>query len=102
LGKKYADGGSKGLVIFSQLGWFHYYYFRKNALPLPLDQNTVDFSAVIKNSNEVWLLVNDRYTGGWPVNGFLPVQKATMDAEFFLKDSVSFKQTQALFYRRKN
>ena len=91
----------KELIIFSQLAWFHNYYFRKYQLPFPIDQNTADFSATIKDKNEVWLFLNDRYTGGWPINGFLPEQQQIIEQEFEEKDVVQFKQTKAILYERK-
>ena len=100
-GNKHGNKSKEDLIVFSQLAWFHYYYFRKNDLPLPLDQNTADFSGILKNADEIWLLMNNRYTGGWPVNGFLPAQKEIIDKEFMLLDSIAFKQTQALLYKRK-
>ena len=88
-------------VIFSQLAWFHQYYFKKYDLPLPIDQNVCDFTSIVSTKDQVWLFMNDRYTNGWPVTGLLPEQKEIINREFVLTDSITFKQTTALRYNRK-
>lgn len=89
-------------LIFSQLAWFHEYYFRKYDCPVPLDQNVVDFSSLSLDVDSIWLLLNNRYTGGWPTSGFLPPQKEVVDNNFAPADSVIFRQTTAILYRRKD
>ncbi len=88
-------------IIFSQLSWFHTYYFQKNNLTIPIDQNRCNFDSIVQTTDRLWLFLNNRYTGGWPINGFLPNQKKIIENEFSLTDSVEFKQTKALLYRRK-
>lgn len=88
-------------VIFSQLAWFHEYYFRKYDLTSPVDQNLVNFDSLASNTDQLWLFVSNRYTGGWPVNGFLPKQQEYIDRNFDVKDTLTFKQTSAFYYERK-
>lgn len=85
-------------VIFSQLDWFHSYYFQKNNLTTPVDQNRCNFDSTVQTTDRLWLFLNSRYTGGWPINGFPPDQKEIIDKEFYLIDSVEFKQTKALLF----
>lgn len=88
-------------VIFSQLAWFHEYYFKKYDLKFPVDQNLVDFNDQIKDANKVWLLLHNHYTGGWPIIGFSNEQKERIKNEFQLVDSVTFRKSKAFLYERK-
>lgn len=88
-------------VIFSQLSWYHIYYFKKINHALPYNQNNCDFEAIVGGTDRLWLLMNDRYTGGWPISGFLPDQKSVIDREFEVIDSIKFKQTTAFLFTRK-
>lgn len=94
---------SKNQVIFSQLAWFHEYYFKKNNLRPPLDQNVVkDFIDATNQADSVWLLMHNHYTGGWPTNGFSPDQKLMIERGFDLVDSVQFRLSKAFFFKRKH
>jgi hypothetical protein len=95
------DNSNVNRVVFSQLAWFHDYYFKQFKTKPPFDQNVANFDSLIEGPDHVWLLQNTRYTGGWPVNGFLPVQKEVIDREYVLSDSVTFRQTTALLFERK-
>lgn len=101
VGAYFSSRRAEHQVIFSQLAWFHEYYFRKFDAPIPRDQNVVDFFELTKDKDRVWLLLNSRYTGGWPVSGFLEDQADFIEKEFHLRDSIMFKQTKAILYTRK-
>jgi cephalosporin-C deacetylase-like acetyl esterase len=97
----FSNHSSKDEIIFSQLAWFHTYYFTKTDHAVPVDQNVSSFEDIVNPSDQLWLMKNNRYTGGWPVNGLRPEQQLKIDNEFVLEDSVTFKQTTAYFYKRK-
>ena len=91
----------KNQVIFSQLAWFHEYYFTKNSLALPVDQNVCDFNTLILSTDTIWLLLHHHYTGGWPTIGFSKDQQNLIRKDFKLIDLVLFKKSKAFLYVRK-
>lgn len=98
----FAQYNSTNQVIFSQLAWYHEYYFRKNNLKPPRDQNVLsNFEAEILHADSVWLLIHNHYTGGWPITGFLPEQKTVMERDFMMADSVNFRLSKAFLFIRK-
>jgi uncharacterized membrane protein len=97
----FKDHTEQPQLIFSQLAWFHQYYFKKYKLAVPLDQNTSDFNKLVEGKKGIWLLQNSRYTGGWPTTGLLSAQQELVNREFEVTDSVVFKQTTAILYKRK-
>jgi uncharacterized membrane protein len=88
-------------LVVAQLSYFHQYYFGKFGLPPVHNQFTENFSDIMNSTPKVWLLVNSRYDGGYPYNGFTPDQKALINEKFSLTDSVKFKITSAFLYTRK-
>lgn len=94
----FANRGSDKEVTISQLAWFHQYYFRKNSIDPPIDQNKFDSAKRINDYDRFWLLTNSRYDG---TNEFLWEQQQIIDREFNLSDSVIFPQTKAFLYARK-
>jgi hypothetical protein len=86
-------------VIFSQLAWFHEYYFKKFNIKSPVDQNVCNFAERIKNSNRIWLLLHAHYVNSTPYKKFSPDQE-TMLKNFALVDSVSFIKSKAFLYAK--
>jgi hypothetical protein len=97
----FSTTNAKNQVIFSQLAWFHEYYFKKNNLALPLDQNVCDFSKQVSTTDTIWLLLHNHYTGGWPIVGFSKDQQNLIRKDFRLVDLVFFKKSKAFLYVRK-
>lgn len=94
----FANSSSTKEVTISQLAWFHKYYFKKNNIEPPVDQNKFDSAKRINEYDQFWLLTNNRYDG---TNEFLSEQQQIINTEFNLRDSVIFQQTSAYFYSRK-
>ena len=98
----FAQHDSTNRVIFSQLAWFHEYYFKKNNLKPPIDQNNCDFKTQIENAEQVWLLLHDHYKDSSPFIKFSAEQDNILEDAFFLSDSVRFRKSKAFLFARKN
>ena len=93
-------------IVFSQLAWYHEYYFSKYNLPAPINhqgpaftQSTLQES--IRNKEQIWLLQHDHYVNGSSNTGFVPEQEQLLKKEFDFTRALVFKKSKALLYTRK-
>lgn len=97
----FRDQKAQKRVIFSQLSWFHEYYFKEYNINFPLDQNTCDFTNQVSGADSVYLLLHDHYKNGVSPIGFLPEQQKVIRENFELTDIIRFRKSKALLYVRK-
>jgi uncharacterized membrane protein len=95
----FAGHSEKTQTIFSQLAYFHMFYFKYLGYnqELPVDQRYSDFNGIVEKSDRIWLLRHPRY----PDEGFSPDQQLLIDKQFEFRDEVQFRETKALLYERK-
>jgi hypothetical protein len=97
---KVKNGEGKG-VIFSELAWFHEYYFKRNGLKPPFNPNKCNFTRLISHTDKVWLVLHDYYKAGWPEKGFSKEQRQLIRREFDLQDVVQFRNSRVFLYERR-
>jgi mannosyltransferase len=88
-------------VIFSNLAWFHQYYFQKNNVRLPMEPNTVNVSNVIAARDSVWLLENDRYSDNWAGKAEA-LTRAGFEHRFMPADTILIDQSRIILFVRRS
>jgi uncharacterized membrane protein len=96
----FAQRKEKSLLAYSTFGWYHQYYFPKHGLPVPYDHTNAD-NTKIDAAENVWLITNEKYSNGLANDWFYLQQKAIVEKDFELTDSIGFIHAKAFLYTRK-